>query len=115
MNLSRAMLAAAMVCASLLLPVQTHAQRLRLAHPYDPVAFTFPAVRYDGEARHHLWRARIVKRIRATRHVHQRKSRRVHVTTSHRLHTNAYAALTGWRPLPYEFGPYNAAVVVLRP
>ena len=116
MKLSRIVTVGAVVCGSLLLPMQAQAQRLRPAHPYDPVAFTFPAVRYVGETGY-VRRVRVVKRLRANRHasVHRRSARRVHMARSYRLREFGYAAHTGWRPLPYEFGPYNAAVVVLRP
>ena len=103
------------LCMATLLPREASAQRLIPAHPAAPVAFTFPAVR-DYTETYRVRRVHAVKRS-----VHRRpyaRPRSLVWVRASRLYEISdwgyYALRTGWRPLPYEFGPYSARVVVLR-
>ena len=104
--------------AALLLPTAVQAHWLRPAHPFEPLAFTWPAVR-DVSDRVHVRRARFVKRHHLPRqtYVQRRHYGHAHVSSarSYRVSEIVYGyPFTGWKPLPYEFGPWDAAVVVLR-
>ena len=99
-----------------LLSFQAAAQRLIPAHPFAPVAFTFPAVRdYTETVR--VRGVHVVRRSTAHRRtiVRPRHYARANVWRSYEISDWGHHALrTGWRPLPYEFGPYSARVAVLR-
>jgi hypothetical protein len=104
------------LCTALVLPMQAEAQWLRPAHPLEPLAFTWPAVR-DVSDRIRVQRNRVVKRAHAHRrdYSHRPSYKRVHVSRSYRVREAVHGyPLTGWKPLPYEFGPWNSSVVVLR-
>jgi len=102
------------LCVWQIAPSDAHAQRLIPAHPTAPVAFTFPPVRdYTGRihVRKAAARVRTQRRIYAHRHTQPRRTASgFYEITDWGYHS----LLTGWRPLPYEFGPYSARVVVLR-
>ena len=107
-------LAVGWLCVCLVLPIAAEAQRLIPAHPTAPVAFTFPPVRnYTEVVRVRRVASRIHARRRAYTHRHTYKG--MSVSRSFGISDWSYhSLLTGWRPLPYEFGPYSARVVVLR-
>ena len=106
------------VAAVALSVTEASAGRLRYATPDTPLAFTWPAVRiFDPPDRvTHVRRyARVAKRVHVTRY-------KRHVRSSHRfVRTASYGCRperipysyppTGYTPLPYEFGPWCAAIV----
>jgi len=102
------------LCMLQLLSSEAQAQRLVPAHPAAPVAFTFPPVRDYTErirVRHLVARTRVHRRGYRNHHTFGRAA----VSRSYSVSRWTYHyLLTGWRPLPYEFGPYSARVVVLR-
>ena len=105
----------AALCIATLLPLEAPAQRLIPASPAAPLAFTFPPVRDYTET----FRVRRVQFVR--RSAHRRAYARPRSYAGGRgwgpyqiSDWGYYALRTGWRPLPYEFGPYSARVVVLR-
>ena len=119
----------AFIGTALLLPTAGQAHwRLRPATPLTPLAFTWPAVREANDwahvrrARLGVWvpvrRARLVKRYSLHRpaYVQRRHYGHDHVSRARSYRVRDFVGYppTGWKPLPYEFGPWNAAVVVLR-
>jgi len=108
----------ALIGTVLLLPTAVQAHwRLRPATPLTPLAFTWPAVREANDWAH-VRRARlgVWVPVRRARYVQRRHYGHDHVSRarSYRVRDFVGYPLTGWKPLPYEFGPWNAAVVVLR-
>jgi hypothetical protein len=100
------------LCIMQTLPSEAQAQQLIPAHPMAPVAFTYPPLRdYTkvSRARRNVARARARRRSSHHTYIRARVSRSYGVSD-----WGYHSLLTGWRPLPYEFGPYSARVVVLR-
>jgi hypothetical protein len=108
--------ATVVLAVALLAPIETSAGRLRYATPDTPVAFTYPAVR--------IWHPRA-----GIKHVHRHVTKRAYVARHARVRHPSRRALrtgpygcqpphlsyayppTGYTPLPYEFGPWCAAIV----
>ena len=112
----------ALVLAIVSLPGKAQSHGIRLAHPDEPLTFTYPAVSYGRTAIRvrNAHRSRLIKRslvLRGDRRViykarHQ-KQRLPHVSRVYRTRDFIYAyPPTGYHPLPYEFGPRSAAIVV---
>jgi len=107
------LLMAMIVAATGLSPAQASADRLHYATPYTPLAFTYPAVRewYPLARVKHVRHARAAKRVHAGRHARFAKR----IAAAHwscRPERSPYAyPPTGYTPLPYEFGPWCAAIV----
>src|SRR3954470_10964395 len=105
----------AVLCLLSSMGAEASAQRLIPASPTAPVAFTFPPVHdYTDPAR--IRRVHVIKRGRLHRRAYVRRPvRRFVASHSDSISEWRYQSLlTGWRPLPYEFGPYSARVVILR-
>jgi hypothetical protein len=89
------------------------AGKLRYATPDTPVAFTFPAVRYwapKSHAEYVVRRKRVAKRVPAARRAY-RTTRIAHRHGCQPPRTQYAYPPTGYTPLPYEFGPWCAAIV----
>ena len=100
-----------------MIPVPASAFRLHPATSDTPVSFTYPPVRFfhpDHGVRVARY-MRVTKRHRVVRRTSVIRARR-HVTrisrSSCRPPEIPYAnPPTGWRPLPYEFGPWCDSIV----
>jgi hypothetical protein len=111
----RYVLITAIAATCLLGPPSTGAWagKLRYATPDTPVAFTFPAVRYwapKSHAEYVVRRKRVAKRMPATRRAY-RTTRIAHRYGCQPPRTQYAYPPTGYTPLPYEFGPWCAAIV----
>jgi hypothetical protein len=89
------------------------AGNLRHATPDTPVAFTFPAVRFfapKSHAEYVVRRKHVAKRVPAARRAY-RSTRIAHRHSCQPPRTQYAYPPTGYTPLPYEFGPWCAAIV----
>jgi hypothetical protein len=104
------------LAAVALSPAGASAGRLHYATPDTPLAFTWPAVRFWhplANVKQVRRYSRVVKRVHVMRHSRHVASRIVR-SASYRCRPERFPSAyppTGYTPLPYEFGPWCAAIV----
>ena len=105
------------VAAVALSPTCASADRLHFATPETPLAFTWPAVRiWDPPVRitHVRHYSRVAKRVHVVRPRYARSGQRIARMASYGCQPERFPHAyppTGYKPLPYEFGPWCASIV----